>query len=493
MAAVALLCIAFVQLTRPTPAQTHDEFSYLLTADTLLHGRLSNPTHPLWVHFESPHILQRPHYVSKYPPLQGAILAVGVALGNPAYGAALSFVLACVACAWMLRAWISPGWALLGGLLLALHPQLIVMWGTWLWGGAAAMTGGALLYGAVPRLVSQPKVRDGVCLGLGVGILALSRPFEGAVACVPASLYLAHGLLRAGAPPLAVSLRRAVAPAAIVLTAFAVFLATYNARTTGSPFTLPYSLYDATYAAVPALIPLPPYEIKTYNHAVLASFYGPRAHNSQYHWRRASPGGFMTGLWQKIRAYGRFFCLYDLGIALLALPWIWREPGVRFAIAACAFFAAALSIETHEFGHYAAPFVALATFLFTAALRRIRAVPKIGLILVSVLLAAAFLEHAAMADWRLARREHHPLLERPRLTRELEARGGKHLVVVRYAPDHDVHQEWVYNGADIDGASVVWAREMSKTRNRRLVDHFADRERWLLEPDLRPIELAPYR
>ncbi len=64
---------------------------------------------------------------------------------------------------------------------------------------------------------------------------------------------------------------------------------------------------------------------------------------------------------------------------------------------------------------------------------------------------------------------------------------------MRYAPDHDVHQEWVYNGADIDGASVVWAREMSKTRNRRLVDHFADRERWLLEPDLRPIELAPYR
>src|SRR5580693_5041063 len=60
----------------PIPVVT-DEFSHLLLADTLLHGRVSNPVHPFWPHFESIHILMQPHYVSAYFPGHALWLASG--------------------------------------------------------------------------------------------------------------------------------------------------------------------------------------------------------------------------------------------------------------------------------------------------------------------------------------------------------------------------------------------------------------------------------
>ena len=63
---------------------------------------------------------------------------------------------------------------------------------------------------------------------------------------------------------------------------------------------------------------------------------------------------------------------------------------------------------------------------------------------------------------------------------------------MRYRPDHEILEEWVYNGADIDGSKVVWARDMGAAKNQELIDYYKDRRVWLVEPDEKPVRVTPY-
>src|SRR5262249_1243454 len=150
IASASLSICCTVAAVRGVPApMSGDEFSYLLASDTFAHGRCANPTHPLWPHFETFHVLQRPTYVSKYPPAQGMTLAAAqLTAGLPIIGVWVTVTLACLSVYWMLLAWLPARWALCGGLIAFTRLVICGSGGYWsqsYWGGAVAAFAGSLV------------------------------------------------------------------------------------------------------------------------------------------------------------------------------------------------------------------------------------------------------------------------------------------------------------------------------------------------------------
>lgn len=141
-----------------------------------------------------------PTYGSMYPPAQGLLLLAGRVLGHPFVGVVLSLRLMCAAICWMLQAWLPPGWTLLGGLLPITRIGMFTYWANSYCGGAAAI-GGALVLGAWPRIVRCHRFGDALLFGLGLAILANSRPYEGFSLALPVALSLFLWMLGSRRPP----------------------------------------------------------------------------------------------------------------------------------------------------------------------------------------------------------------------------------------------------------------------------------------------------
>ena len=257
----------------PKPA-FQDEFGYLLAADTYAHGRLTNPTPPFWQHFESFHILQQPTYAAKYQALQGLVMAFGEKLfGEPWIGVWFSAGLMCAFTCWMLQGWVSSSLALLGAILLMLRIGVFSYWMNSYWGGALPAIGGALIFGALPRIGLRKQFGHAATLGIGLVILINSRPYDGAILTVLAAGCLAWWLFRRARLAFAPTFTRVVPPIAGILAMAVLFLAYFDYRVTGNPFELPYQEHERQYAAAPVLAWGAMHPEKVYRHEVMRRYW----------------------------------------------------------------------------------------------------------------------------------------------------------------------------------------------------------------------------
>lgn len=488
-----------------------DDFSNLLAADTFAHGRLTNPTPAMWVHFETIHVDMLPTYTSMYFPAQGLELALGkVLFGNPWLGVMIGGALMCSALCWMLQGWLPSSWALLGGFIAVMRLALFSYWtSTYHNAGPICAIGGALVLGGLPRFRRSLSSFHLALMALGAVMLALSRPYEGLLLCLPTLIVLLHVAVTTKRISRGTLMAR-TGPALALLAVGIGWLGYYDYRAFGKPTTLPYTINRATYATAPYYVWQSPRPEPHYRHAEMRRFY--KIDELDDYYRNHSVSGFFKMTIVKAVRTLYFFTGMALIPALFMLPWALRDRRIRFLVIACAVLAVGMAIEIYLFPHYVAPFTAAFYAIGLQATRHLYrwelGGQPVGAAITRCMIGICVL----MVGLRLADKQLHcPVPERPVsvwilnwfgpdhfvtqrsvVEKRLSQIPGGQLAIVRYAADHDPIDEWVFNSADIDSSKVIWARAMDPESDEELIRYYSQRKAWLVQPDSPSEEIVPY-
>jgi len=389
----------------------------------------------------------------------------------------------------MLYAWVTPRWAVLGSILATINPALGVAgyWAQSYWGGAVAATGGALVLGGIRRLMRQPHVRHSLLTGFGLAILANSRPFEGLLVSVPAGIFLLIRIGRQRGHDLRVSIRRIILPIFLVLVLTITGMGFYNLCVTGNPMRMAYQIHEERYVMAPTFLwqrlPVEP----EYHHKVIRDFNATYA-LPFYTTQRSVLGFLLEDMYPALKLEFRALNIFLIPVVIafpILISWTLRNRWARRGLLIYFVLVLGLLTETFKYTHYVAPIISLNYYFVMNAFRLTRWRNKrLGdlILRLTPLLAIAALLVSLHGTIKKASSSMWPN-QRAQLLQQLKQKDGKHLVIVSYGPGHSFHDEWVYNGGDINGAKVIFARGIKNTQDCQLVKYFKSRQIWSLNVD----------
>lgn len=471
----------------PSPS-CHDEFSHLLVADTLRHGRLANPAPAIWQPFQSFHVLVHPSYASKFPLGPGSLFALGwILLGTPAAGIWLGAALCAGAVTWAAAGCMPRRWAVLAGLLLTLNPNVHHQWSLSYMNGWLTAASAALVAGAVLRLRKRARWLDALMLGIGVSGLALTRPFEGVVFSLSTAGLLLYWWRGSGLAAFAQRSLRIGLCASVPLIATFSLMAVHNQATTGKFLQMPYQLHELQYGVAPLSIfqaqkePLMTEWSADVPPTVLAFHYG---WSLDSYYKRNHLSGWCGAIAERFHVVAK---LWGITFCLLTACMVFSRIGAHRPVALA--IGAALLVSSFVpwfFSHYFAPSLVWMVILTALAIhwmigRLVSDRPAVKtalwtLVIVQVACMGAEIANASMRQWTWAD-------QRQEIVRRLRGQGGNHLILVRYRAEHDVHHEWVYNDADLEACPILWARSWRPDLDGQLLQHYSNRTVWMLEFD----------
>ncbi|MEP6717053.1 MAG: hypothetical protein ABJC09_15895 [Terriglobia bacterium] len=455
----------------------HDEYSYLLQADTFAHGRLANPTPPSPEHFETEYELMRPTYASQYQPGQGLFLAAGkVVAGHPWWGVWFSAGLMCSALCWALAGFVPARWALFGAFLAALQFGIYGFWMNSYFGGAVAAIGGALVFGSLTRH------RYPALCALGLLILFATRPVEAVLWCIAAIVMTKW------------SVRGAMA-FALVFAIGVIGLCYYNNAVTGHPLDPPYLAYRRQYGVPQSYWWQPAITISHFANNQLAANYRDQLD----HWRqRYSAAALWNSTWRRARDFWRFFIGPFATPALLFAGLLFRRQKLRPWLWISALFILDHATYHAWYPQQSAPETVLIVLLLVECWRSLRAWqrPRGYGIALTRSLTAAFIAAILLLSvghiflHRLPRPIHDIWASlvpesdpREAVIERLNGLPGKHLVFIYYRSSQLRYDEWVFNEADIPNSRIVFARAISPESDRILAAALPGRDLWNVDAD----------
>lgn len=491
--AVSLTLRLALLRSRPIPQPfVTDEYSYLLGAETFASGRLTNPMHPMWEHFETLHELVRPSYMSKYPPGQALFLALGwKLLGHPWYGVWLSFGLFSACLCWMLQNWVPPSYALLGTAIMLARISILGYWMNSYWGGAVAAAAGCLLFGALPRLArGRVKSTDVILASIALILLANTRPYEGLLLSAAAFLALLYWRRKGPRSLKELISPRCVVPLLLICGAAAALDGYYNYRVTGRALQMPYNAYFQQYQIASPWLIFREQNPPAYRHVDIENTW--KEQDSEYREKKASLHVNLNDVKNVAAFFISPLYLFPIALAMLLSSSyrLWTAVGILVCVWS------GLFIENTKAPHYVAASVGLVPLLVVYGLRWMRVIGReYGPVLVLTLAALLCLQGRASEkgqSWETRSAD----TKSPRMLAMKEAmtEPGRQLILVRYSAAHvDKSDECVYNSADIDSSQIVWAHDMGEAKNRELIDYYrGSRKVWLYQPDTEPGEIKPY-